>query len=111
MKEEKLFFLQKVFLFESFHWKLSNSLFKNAPSGKKNFAHCDGRLGASRPLFSPAGSVGVQRLPLANNTPSPKGLSPFGIRMFAGKQTANEKCYPRVLLFIFVLGRLLPEIL
>ena len=34
-QEEKLFFLQKVFLFESFHWKLSNSLFKNAPSGKR----------------------------------------------------------------------------
>ncbi len=32
-EEEKLFFLQKVFLFEIFPRKISNSLFKNAPCG------------------------------------------------------------------------------
>ena len=31
---EKLFFLQKVFLFATSHWELANSLFKNAPYGK-----------------------------------------------------------------------------
>ncbi len=30
---EKLFFLQKVFLFATSHWELANSLFKNAPYG------------------------------------------------------------------------------
>ena len=51
--------------------------------------------GGSSPPFSPAGSVGVQRLPLANNPPPPKGLNPFGIRMFAGIQLLISMLLPR----------------
>ena len=42
---EKLFFLQKVFLFATSHWELANSLFKNVPYGKESFALCGGRPG------------------------------------------------------------------
>ncbi len=61
-KAEKLFFLQKVFLFAIFPRKIANSLFKNAPF----------RLGV--PLSAESGQG------LCAPEPAPKGLSPFGIR-------------------------------
>ena len=77
-EEEKLFFFQKVFLFEIFPRKISNSLFKNAPF----------RMGVPLPAESGQG--------LRSPGPAPKGLSPFGIRKFAGESDGIFQLSPRV---------------
>ena len=64
---EKLFFLQKVFLFATSHWELANSLFKNAPCG----------------WSIPPIAMGGQRLCLWNPPPFIKGGRKFYIRVYS----------------------------
>ena len=77
-KAEKLFFLQKVFLFAIFPRKIANSLFKNAPF----------RLGV--PLSAESGQG------LCAPEPAPKGLSPFGIRSSRESNCKFLMLLPRV---------------
>ena len=65
---------------------------------QKGFAHCDGRRKGA--LVSPAGSVGVQCLPLANNTPleTPPPFVKGGRKLYSREvTTANFQLLPREL--------------
>ena len=64
--EEKLFFLQKVFLFEISYQEISNSLFKNAPCGIRVPLSAESGLGATRPLSPSQPFEKGRRVPVAH---------------------------------------------